>query len=596
MFALLKRNLFIITIFILTISLAFLTFLTFIDKSFIKLNEDNLEILLISNIILVFVFFILIFIDIRNSIKNNINIRGSIANRKYIVSFALFTLIPSLLIAIFSLFIFSFALDKYFDKKITTAVNNSYEIAKNYVDEKRNKIESEIVLIAFDLNKYSDLYKSNPDRFQLILNTQRYLRDIDQLHLIDQNGVLIKSAGDSNYKKIEDRAMQMVKNDDRPLKIINTFENKSAAVIKLSDFDNTFLYVLKYFDKNISNYLIKSEEAVNFYYTVENQNLGIRISFAIIYVTLVTLLLFLSITIAIRFSSRFFISINNLITASENIGKGNLDTKVPDLKADIEMERLNKNFNSMIERLKNQQEKLLTNERHEAWENVARKLAHEIKNPLTPIQLTIDNLKTKYLPVVDSEKQEKYLNNLKTILKQIKQIENLVNEFSDFARMPKPLFKPNNLNLIIKENINLVNKFDPSIKIRLLNHLSKDVVLKFDNEQFNRLFFNLIKNSVESIQEKAQNDSKTNKNIDIEIRQRRDYININIYDTGTGFKNKKTKDIIKPYFTTKEKGTGLGLSIVDKIISDHEGSIKFLNHKNGAKIQIIIPYIKNNVS
>ena len=592
MFALLKRNLFIIVIFILTISLAFLTFLTFINKSFIRLNDENLEILLISNIFLVLIFFILIFVDIKNSIKNNINVRGSIANRKYIVSFALFTLIPSLLISIFSLFIFSFALDKYFDKKITTAVNNSYEIAKNYLDEKRNKIESEIVLIAFDLNKYSDLYNSNPERFQLILNTQRYLRDIDQLHLIDGGGRLIQSAVNSVYKQIEDRAMQMVKNDDRPLKIIITFENKSAAVVRLSNFDNTFLYVVKFIDKNISNYLIKSEEAVNFYYTVENQNLGIRISFAIIYVTLVTLLLFLSITIAIRFSSRFFISINNLITASENIGKGNLDTKVPDLRADIEMERLNKNFNSMIERLKNQQEKLLTNERHEAWENVARKLAHEIKNPLTPIQLTIDNLKTKYLPSVENEKQEKYLNSLKTILKQIKQIENLVNEFSDFARMPKPLFKQNNLNLVIMDNINLVNKFDSSIKIRLVNHLSKDVILKFDNEQFNRLFFNLIKNSLESIQEKTEKDSKIVKNIDIEIRQRRDYINVNILDTGTGFKNKKTKDIIKPYFTTKEKGTGLGLSIVDKIISDHGGSIKFLNHKNGAKIQILIPFKK----
>ena len=592
MFALLKRNLFIIIIFILTISLGFLTFLTFINKSFIKLNEDSLEILLISNICLVILFFVLIFIDIKSSIKNNINVRGSVANRKYILSFALFTLIPSLLIAIFSLFIFSFALEKYFDKKITTAVNNSYEIAKNYVDEKRNKIESEIVLIAFDLNKYSELYKSDPERYQIILNTQRFLRDIDQLHLINQDGKLLRSAANSDYKKIEDRAMQMVKNDDRPLKIINTFENKSAAVVRLSNYDNTFLYVLKYIDKNISNYLIESEEAVNFYYTVENQNLGIRISFAIIYVSLVTLLLFLSITIAIRFSSRFFISINNLITASESIGRGNLDIKVPDLKSDIEMERLNKNFNSMIERLKTQQEKLLTNERHEAWENVARKLAHEIKNPLTPIQLTIDNLKTKYLPNVENERQEKYLNNLKTILKQIKQIENLVNEFSDFARMPKPLFKPNNLNNVINENINLVNKFDNSVKIKLLNHLPNEVVLNFDNEQFNRLFFNLIKNSVESIQEKAEKDNKTLKNIDIEIRQRRDYININIIDTGTGFKNKKTKDIIKPYFTTKEKGTGLGLSIVDKIISDHEGSIKFLNHKNGAKIQIIIPYKK----
>ncbi len=592
MFALLKRNLFIIVIFILTISLAFITFLTFIDKSFIKLNEDNLEILLISNILLVLIFFVLIFIDIKNSIKNNINVRGSIANRKYIVSFALFTLIPSLLIAVFSLFIFSFALDKYFNEKITSAVNNSYEIAKNYVDEKRNKIESEIVLIAFDLNKYFELSKSNPERYQVILNTQRYLRDIDQLHLINGEGNLIISAADLPYKKIEDRAMKMVLNDDRPLKITNTFENKSAAVVRLTNYEDTFLYVIKFIDKNISNYLIKSEEAINFYYTVENQNLGIRISFAIIYITLVTLLLFLSITIAIRFSSRFFISINNLITASESIGKGNLDTKVPDLKADIEMERLNKNFNSMIDRLKNQQEKLLTNERHEAWENVARKLAHEIKNPLTPIQLTIDNLKTKYLPNIENEKKEKYLNNLKTILKQIKQIENLVNEFSDFARMPKPLFKSNNLNSVIKENVNLVNKFDSSVKIRLINHLSKDVILKFDNEQLNRLFFNLIKNSVESIQEKALKDRKTNKNIDIEIRQRRDYIIINITDSGTGFKNKKTKDIIKPYFTTKEKGTGLGLSIVDKIISDHEGSIKFLNHKMGAKIQIIIPYKK----
>ena len=593
MFALLKRNLFIIFIFILTLSLAFITFLTFIDKSFIRLNEHNLQLLLIFNIILLLLFFILIFIDIRNSIKNNINVRGSVANRKYIISFALFTLIPSLLIAIFSLFIFSFALDKYFDKKITTAVNNSYEIAKNYVDEKRNKIESEIVLIALDLNKYSDLLKANPERYQLIINTQRYLRDIDQLFLIDEKGKLIKSAGNLPYKKIENRAIQMVLNDERPLKIINTFENKSAAVIKLSNYENTFLYVVKYLDNNISNYLIKSEEAVNFYYTVENQNFGIRISFAIIYVALVTLLLFLSITIAIRFSSRFFISINNLITASEKIGKGNLNTKVPEVKADIEMERLNKNFNLMIDRLKNQQEKLLTSERHEAWENVARKLAHEIKNPLTPIQLTIDNLKSKYLSYLDEDKKIKYQQSLKTILKQIKQIENLVNEFSDFARMPKPLFKKNNLSEVIKENINLVSKIDSSIKIRLINHISKDIILKFDNEQFNRLFFNLIKNSVESIQEKAQKDSKISKNIDIEIRQRRDYININLLDTGTGFKNKKTKDLIKPYFTTKEKGTGLGLSIVDKIVSDHNGSIKFLNHKDGAKIQIVIPILKD---
>ena len=107
-------------------------------------------------------------------------------------------------------------------------------------------------------------------------------------------------------------------------------------------------------------------------------------------------MLFLSISIAIRFSSRFFRSINNLIIASSNIGKGNLNTKVPEIKTDKDMEILNKNFNLMIDKLKTQQEKLIISERHEAWESLARKLAHEIKNPLTPIQLTIDRLKSKY--------------------------------------------------------------------------------------------------------------------------------------------------------------------------------------------------------
>ena len=589
MLSFIKRNLFIIIIFLLTVFLSFITFLTFIDRSFIKLNEQNLQLLLVFNIIFLLLFFVLIFIDIKNSIKNNINVRGSVANRKYILSFGLFTLIPSLLIAIFSLFIFSFALEKYFDKKITTAVNNSYEIAKNYVDEKRNKIQSEIVLIAFDLNKYHNIYKSDPDRFKSFLNTQNLIRDIDQLYLIDSAGDLILSANNSEYIKIEEQAIKMVRSDDRPLKIINAPENRSAAVIRLQNFRDTFLYVVKSLDKNISNYLIESEEAVNFYYTVENQSLGIRLSFAIIYVSIITLLLFLSITIAIRFSSRFFISINNLITASEKIGKGNLDAKVPELKADREMELLNKNFNSMIDKLKNQQEKLLSNERHEAWETVARKMAHEIKNPLTPIQLTIDNLNSKYLPDLAEEKKIKYQENLKTILKQIKQIENLVNEFSDFARMPKPHIKQNDLIKVLEENIELLKKIDNSINFIINNKTGKKVVINFDNEQFNRLFFNLLKNSIESIKENVKKTNKSLKNIDIEINQRRDYITVNLTDTGEGFKNKKTKDIIKPYYTTKEKGTGLGLSIVDKIINDHNGSIKFLNTNNGAKVQIILP-------
>ena len=594
MLTFLKRNLFIVLIFLTTLTVGFITFLTFIDKSFIKLNDLNLQILLIFNGILLLVFFIIIFIEIKNSFKNNINVRGSIANRKYIIFFSLFTLIPSLLISIFSLFLFSFALEKYFDNKITTAVNNSYEIAKNYVDEKRNKIESDIILISFDLNKIANIFHDNPKRFKNIIDTQKLIRDIDQIHLIDSKGNLILSSSNSEYVSIEKRALEMVLNDDRPLKIINAYENRSAAIIKLSGYTDTYLYVVKFLDKDISRYLTKSEEAINFYYTVENQNLGIKISFALIYIVIVALLLFLAITIAIRFSSRFFISINNLITASEQIGKGNLEAKVPELKADKEMEILNRNFNAMIDRLKSQQEKLLISERHEAWESVARKLAHEIKNPLTPIQLSIDNLRSKYLSYINSPDKEKYEINLKTILNQIKQIENLVNEFSDFARMPKPLFRENDLIDLFKTNINLLQKIDTNIKINLKLNGIKNMKLVCDYEQIGRVIFNLVKNSIESIQEKSLKTKVFDKIINIEIKTINDYIIIKIIDNGLGFPIEETKELIKPYYTTKQKGTGLGLSIVNKIISDHNGSINFNSQENGAKVQIILPL--NNVN
>ena len=589
MFRFIKQNFFIALIFIVTLSIGFLTFLTFINKSFIDLNESNLQYLLILNVVLLIIFFYIIFREIRSSLKNEMNVRGSKANKKYIAFFSLFTLIPSVLIAIFSLFLFSFALEKYLDNKITTAVNNSYELAKNYVDEKRNKIESDIILVAFDLNKNYSLYlNDDKTNFQRFLNTQRLVRNLDQIHLIDSNKNLILSSSNSEYVQVEDRALKMVLNDDRPLKIINTFENKSAAIIKLSAFPNTFLYVVKFLEEEISNYLIESEEAINFYYTVEEKRTGIKISFILIYLVIVTLLLFLSITIAIKFSSRFFRSINNLILASSNIGKGNLDTKVPEIKTDIELETLNKNFNLMIERLKSQQEKLLLTERHEAWENVARKLAHEIKNPLTPIQLTIDRLKTKYEKSIEANEKENFNNYLKTIIKQIKQIENLVNEFSDFARMTKPVLQNCNIIEIIESNISLLKEFDENISIKL-NCKNSKLFLECDADQISRVFLNLIKNSIESIQEKSQKNGEFTKIIDIEIINKNDYITANITDNGTGFPKENIKNIIKPYFTTKPDGSGLGLSIVNKIINDHNGSVKFNSNNNGAKVEITLP-------
>ena len=110
-----------------------------------------------------------------------------------------------------------------------------------------------------------------------------------------------------------------------------------------------------------------------------------------------------------------------------------------------------------------------------------------------------------------------------------------------------------------------------------------------DAEQISRVFFNLIQNSIESIQEKSKKSGVFTKIINIEIGSKNDYITINITDNGTGFSTENIKDIIKPYFTTKPKGSGLGLPIVNKIINDHNGSIKFISIIDGAKVELTLP-------
>ena len=589
-----KKNLFIVIIFFITLLLGFVTFLTFLDKSFIKLNDQNLQYLLLSNIFLLIIFFLFIFLEVKNSIKSEIVVEGSRANRKYIAFFSLFTLIPSILISAFSLFLFSFAVEKYFDKKITTAVDNSYRIAQNYVIDVRNKIESDIVLVAFDLNKNIKIFQNNKKQFASFLNTQKIIRDVDGIFLVDSEGKLILSnfTKKNLYQPPTKEALKMVQNDDRPLKILNAYENTSAALMRLTNYNNTFVYVVKFLDPKISKYLTESKDAISFYYTVQEKRTGIKISFAIIYMIVVTLLLFLSISIAIRFSSRFFVSINNLISASNNIGNGNLNSKVPEIKTDKELEKLNKNFNLMIDRLKTQQNKLLANERHDAWENVARKIAHEIKNPLTPIQLIIDSLKNKYTDLLDENNKISFNEKVKTINKQVKLIEKLVNEFSDFARMPKPIFKKINLKNIVNDCLKLMKVNDDTIIIDF--KCDDNILIKADSEQISRVFINLIKNSIESLNEKYQKNNEFIKKIIIEIYQINDYIEILIIDNGIGFNATNLSEISKPYFTTKKNGSGLGLSIVVKIINDHNGTIEFLNYKKGAKIKITFPKI--NVS
>ena len=365
------------------IFLCLLTFLAFIDSQLFFFVNINLQVLLVLDIILLVIFLSIIFKKTYNLyLVNKKKKIGSKTSLKYISLFTLFAFTPSFLIAIFSLFIFNFGLQNFFNDQIAKAVNNSYDVTKRYLEENKKTIESDVILMSVGLNRASNFFYSSPDRFKDFIRSEKLLRRIDRVILIDSTANIIFSDSDiSNFiapsEEEFNEALEGV-----PVRITNKTENNASAMIKLVSLIDTYLFISRNIDPEIIKYLKETKQAVNFYYTVDNNQLGIKITFVIIYILVVGLLLFISIIVAISFADRLTKPIINLITASDNISKGELNSKVPKIETDEEFLMLNKNFNNMIERLKKQQDKLLTAERYSAWETVARKLAHEIKNPL----------------------------------------------------------------------------------------------------------------------------------------------------------------------------------------------------------------------
>ena len=220
---------------------------------------------------------------------------------------------------------------------------------------------------------------------------------------------------------------------------------------------------------------------------------------------------------------------------------------------------------------------LLSAQRKAAWADVARRIAHEIKNPLTPIQLAAERLKRRYKAEIKTD-QKTFLLCTDTIIRQVKDIGEMVDEFSAFARMPQPKLVEMNLVNLCKESIFLEQNRFPNIDYIFENN-AQNLVILADREQISRALTNILKNASESI-EQLKNKTHQGKVIMILIEDE-EFFKIKISDNGQGFPKNLLDRVIEPYVTTREKGTGLGLSIVAKIMEDHNGELHLDNNKDG---------------
>ena len=239
---------------------------------------------------------------------------------------------------------------------------------------------------------------------------------------------------------------------------------------------------------------------------------------------------------------------------------------------------------------------LVSAQRLAAWGDVAQRIAHEIKNPLTPIQLSAERLKRKYSPMVGAE-EDNLSQYCDVIIRQTNDLRRIVDEFSKFARMPEPIKRSVNITKLLKDVILLFEISSPAIKIKLKN-THGDINVNVDETMINQAFTNLIKNAGEAIESKAKLNS-TNKfdpEIRIFIKKNVNNLEIIIEDNGIGLPTQERSRLFEPYVTNRENGTGLGLSIVKKIIEEHNGSLELLdaspfsnNEDFGAKMRIIFP-------
>ena len=571
----------------LSIIFGIFTLYTFSGSSFVQLNENNIQLILIINIFIICLLFFLIIRKLVVILYKSKEITGVRTNLNFIKYFIFVTAVPSIFVAVFSLMLFNLGIEKWFDKKVNDVVNNSVEVARNYLEENQNSLKGEILAMANDLNRNFNLYNENKALFQNYFDQQSRFRKIEESYLINKDGLPLLSTSftnKSNFVSPLKTFLDMAQNGQTIL-ISDANKNQTNALVKLNNTENIFLYTIRYVDPETVNFLKKTGEASTFYYKLKSNSLGLQISFALVYIVIVSSLILLSGIYAINIANKISKPIVKLIFAAKEVSTGNLDVKLKDEKEDEDFKKLYQTFNIMTQEIQAQKNKIALSERYQAWEMVAKKLAHEIKNPLTPITLSLERIKDRYSKQINIDKAD-FENYLSIISRQVEDIGKLANEFSDFARMPNPIKKSNNLKKLLQDTINLYKLSENKI-IFDLNYKSTTDAFQFDLNQISRVLINIIKNSLESIHEKQELDKDLQGIVNIFVENNNDFIYITIEDNGVGFKT-TPKDLISPLTTTKQHGSGLGLSIVSKILHQHGGDLNFIEKSNGAKIKLSI--------
>ena len=523
--------------------------------SILKRVLEN-RIFILSLLAVFAVLFFLFVYNLFHVIRDRINrTEGSFLRFRLTMFFLLVTIIPIIPLIFFSNNVISKSIDLWFVSGIEEALVESVEMTKeNIKEEQRDMLES------FDKIKNGDLTDLSEIGINGIIGLKLGTGDVSIIYSDENFRENIQTINPFEYflsieKSIEQsgEAQTLVSLGDT--QYIMAFQSEGESILFL------FRALPQKFNRRI-NTITKGLQNYRVLKIIREPVKGIIV---LIYFLVVLPFVLLSFYLSLLISKEVTEPIGELVLATNKVSENQLDYRL-EVRAKDELKQLVDSFNRMVQELKYNREVIRQAERIAAWQDVARRIAHEIKNPLTPIKLSAERLLKKY--ACDDEYKKILEKGIKTIIHEVDTINNMVREFSRYARFPEAKLEKSDIVEIIKDLLDFLDGSYPEITFKFSSDRDK-MYLLIDKNQIRMALLNCIYNSINAI----ENDGVVT--LKIGESKRVGYGLISITDNGRGIDEEIQDKIFQPYFSKSGKGSGLGLAIVERIVIENRGRVWF---------------------
>jgi nitrogen fixation/metabolism regulation signal transduction histidine kinase len=506
-------------------------------------------------------------------------------HQRLVLFFGLVAVVPAALLVFFSTVMLHYGVQVMFGDQVKTAVDNAQSVAQAYLDEHRQTIRADVMAAATDIDRQASAILANPADLNRFLRTQAFLRNLAQVVLMDDKGRIIAHNGpEASVPDIQSLALPI----EGEIRVFtrDSDDKQIHALVRLRNLAGAVLYANRDVDPKVLSYLKTTRDATTAYQALDDRREDLQTEFLVVYLLVCGLVVSGAIGAGLYLATQLSRPIERLIDAADQVRAGNLDVQVPVGEGGDDFAALNRTFNHMTADLAVQRRELAAAERKAAWADVARRVAHEIKNPLTPIQLSAERLRRRFLKNIPDVDQPVYTQCIDTIVRHVGDIGRMVGEFASFARMPEPVVEQADLGALVRDIVAMHDTDVAGIHIGVAGVLAKDdpVLCLIDPGQMRQAITNLVLNACESVRERVVQTPEPPGRVlvygDVSDDGR---VVISVLDNGIGFPTGVALDRLgEPYVTFKENGTGLGLAIVKKIIHDHKGAVR-LNGPDGIR-------------